>query len=734
MRIPKGFGDRTRFLRAFAASLLLAHASPVSRAADPAPAPLGKTFFQTNVHFDPGIALPSDFVVVHRHGDPKVGEAFNTWEAEGYSAARMFFIGSDAERRYTGGAYDGVPHLDEAETRRDGSIIECAGVRPYMVPTEGWTRYIREMTADSIQQGARAILPEEPLAHTHAGYSEAFKQIYEERYGEPWAPPHSSPEAFWKSSKLKSDLYYELVEATLEETTKAEKETGREIPFVLPIHSLLSHAAGNMVYPSGRSLDLIEKGLDGFVGQVWTGPIAWSMSASEGRRMTREEDFFESAYLLYSYFANLAYGTDAPCFMLADPVEDDPQYTWENYRIWYRQSLVTLLSFPWVDRFEVMPWPDRVFLPGYSMGGETPGPEDYRRSLVSIFQSLRDIAETPVSDFDRESGPVLGYLVNDALGWRRGGPSPSRMESLHGLTVPLLKRGIPIQIVPLERSGEPEYLDRFDLLVLSYDMMKPLSASHHEDLVGWVQRGGVLAFVGAADEYDALPEWWTKAGFEKPSDHLRAEIDRAGAVWEVTEGLPFPLSQTDLGKGRVLWIEAPSAEFAESSEWAGAYLDLLEETARARDWKVEEGGAFLTERGDYTVVRTTEKPLRLEGRHVDLFDPDLSIQMGPTIPPHSTGFYRRIEKNSEVPGVLHSGPAPTAAAWEGDVLSISLRAPETTPVTIRLALAGKEIAQAVLIRGEERIELAPTVDLPTDSALIVAPVGWTGGEIRIDFR
>ncbi|MCA9432284.1 MAG: hypothetical protein KC940_17360, partial [Candidatus Omnitrophica bacterium] len=137
--------------------LFLLSISALSSAAEPIP--LGKTFFQTNVPFDPRIALPSDFVVVHRHGAPDIGEALKTWQEQDYPPARMFFIGSDAGRKYTEGEYDGENHLDEAETRRNGSVIECAGVRPYMVPTEGWTRYIREMAVDSIEQGAQAILP-----------------------------------------------------------------------------------------------------------------------------------------------------------------------------------------------------------------------------------------------------------------------------------------------------------------------------------------------------------------------------------------------------------------------------------------------------------------------------------------------------------------------------------------------------------------------------------------------
>jgi hypothetical protein len=75
----------------------------------------------------------------------------------------MFFIGSDAGRIYTSGKFDGRDHTDEAEMDRAGAPIECAGERPYMVPTEGWKKYIQSLVKQSIDAGAVAILPEEPL-------------------------------------------------------------------------------------------------------------------------------------------------------------------------------------------------------------------------------------------------------------------------------------------------------------------------------------------------------------------------------------------------------------------------------------------------------------------------------------------------------------------------------------------------------------------------------------------
>ena len=44
-----------------------------------------------------------------------------------------------------------------------------------------------------------------------------------------------------------------------------------------------------------------------------------------------------------------------------DPVEDNPSRTMEDYLGNYERTLAASLMFPEVDRFEVMPWPTRIF-------------------------------------------------------------------------------------------------------------------------------------------------------------------------------------------------------------------------------------------------------------------------------------------------------------------------------------------------------------------------------------
>ena len=58
----------------------------------------------------------------------------------------------------------------------------------------------------------------------------------------------------------------------------------------------------------------------------------------------------------------LVRGSTRRMWFLHDPVEDDPKHDWNDYRTNYIGTLVASLLQPEVSRYEVAPWPSRVFL------------------------------------------------------------------------------------------------------------------------------------------------------------------------------------------------------------------------------------------------------------------------------------------------------------------------------------------------------------------------------------
>jgi hypothetical protein len=573
-----------------------------------------ETVFQTNSAYDARIDLRTDLVAVHKHGAAweEIDQAIKSWKGAGYPVHRMFFIGSDAGGVYTGGGADGMPHADEVETDAEGAPIKL-GERPYMVPTPGWLAYLKEHIRRGIESGADGVWPEEPLMHAAGGYSPAFKRAWQEFYQSPWQDPRESPRAFFRASALKADLYLRAVNELLRSTKEEAQKAGREVQFLLPVHSPIGYANSRLIFPHAAASRLP---VDGVVAQVWSGPARFPVTV-EGKTEPR---LFESSWMMYSYFANLMEGMKGKAlYFLADPVEDDPGFSWPEYERWYKATLAASLLFPQASGYQVMPWPERVYLPGHVNSGRPPAPPAYLTQLADIAAALKEIPS---------SGPLewtggtrgLGVLTLDTMMWQRGGPQGSSMRSLHGLVMPLLTRGVPVEIVPGERAADPVYLSRFKVLLLSYDMQKPQGPELHAALAEWVRAGGVLVVVGGEDAYNDIGEWWSRNGFPGPTEHLFRQCGAGVNVHERTVHRPDAAFKEVLkAEGRTRSAENeklyPVSLAALQAVGKPVYLrftDLHPEDGwgpRLGRVRVVDGGRV---RADFTAGSVAERPFLLE--------------------------------------------------------------------------------------------------------------------------
>lgn len=689
-----------------------------------------RTIYQVNSDYDPRIDLRMDAVMVHNHGGSaeSTRRKITSWLNRDQAVFRMFFADSDAGRIYTRGQWDGKNHEDEAETRADGSLIECAGVRPYMIPTEGWTNYLRSLVEEGLDAGAVGIVPEEPLSHTQCGYSRADREAYEQRYREPWVAPHTSPQAFFRHSAIMSDLYLKLVTDLTAHAKQYGSKHGLDVQVFLPNHSVMSNAAGRMVFPNIAACR--ESGIDAFIGQVWTGPVGWSLGEYAGQRETRENGFFENAYLLYSTFENQSRGTDLPMYFLIDPVEDDPQYTWDQYHVWYEKCIAACLMCPSVSRYEVMPWPDRIFLPGHSIGGGTPGPARYRSEIMAVCRALQDMEDQEgISWIGGTTG--IGVLVSDTMGWERGGPAPRNdagkpgdWQNFHGFTLPLIKRGIRSEIVPLERLDEPAFADNFRVLLLSYNLWKPLQEKYHEALAEWMRRGGVLVFAGVPDAYDAIDMWW-RPRYETPQDHLFAA---AGC-----EPSDEPQQEHPVGKGWLLRVAQAPWQFAASPEGAEQLRGLARRACELAELEYREADYWEMRRGHYRIVYPFAGPRTVEGPFIDVFDPDIRWLKSKTLDAQQAALFYD-------PGAIPDNE-PAVLFWSGRLLvqrrdglqwTLRIAGPLETDGRVRIALADKHVASvtAVSSSGENLLRHC-TPDETAATALVSFGFSPEGTRIEI---
>jgi hypothetical protein len=595
-----------------------------------------RTCFQTGSAWSGTGNLRSDVAIVYGI-DAGLPQRIATWRNRGYRIHVMTGVAWGNYQDYLDGRFDGVNHQDEAQTDRRGNPHRHGDSRDifYMCPGTNYGKYLCVGVKRALEAGAEAIHLEEPEFWVQDGYEEGFRREWQAYYQEKWQPPHSSVDAQWRASKLKYFLYRRALQQVFDFVQDYNRLNGKSVRCYVPTHSLLNYAHWRIVSPES-SLARLE-GCDGYIAQVWTG-TSRTPNLYRGKLAERT---FETAFLEYGAMQNLVRATGRRVWYLNDPVEDDPSHDWEDYRRNWESTLVASLFQPEVWRFEVAPWPERVFGGRYPAKAGEPErvaiPPRYATELQAVMNALNDM-DQPQVEWDCGTEGV-GVVVSDSLMFERGGPTPSdaHLSHIYGLALPLLNRGIPVTPVQLENLTAPHYLDRFRLLLLTYQGQKPLSQEVHAPLVKWVKDGGALLVVDDdSDPYNTVREWWNTSGrsFPTPREALFQDLGLTNSAL-VPEFKP-----SNVGKGLVMWVREDPARLAALPDgdrklagWAKAGA-----TGARLSWR--ETNHLLLRRGPYVVAAGLDESLEAEakelrGRFINLFDAELPLRERLTITPGS---------------------------------------------------------------------------------------------------
>jgi len=613
--------------------LLLAGALFLAHAADPFPPDpeqaLERTCFQTGQSWSPNGNLRSDVAIVYGI-DPGLPARIQTWRDRGYRIHVMTGVSWGNYQDYLYGRFDGVNHEDEAQTDRNGRKISHGGDVYYMSPGENFGKFLCVGVQRALDAGAEAIHLEEPEFWVRGGYSEGFKREWRSYYGEDWQPPHNSVDAQWRASKLKYFLYRRALQQVFDHVQDWNRRTGKRVRCYVPTHSLLNYAHWRIVSPESSLARL--NGGDGYIAQVWTGT---SRTPNRFRGQLKERTF-ETAFLEYGAMQNLVRSTGRTVWYLNDPIEDNPNHDWEDYRVNWESTLVASLLQPDVWRYEVAPWPERVFGGRYPKPGKPderePIPPAYATELQVVFNALNDMRQSEVAWDAGTQG--LGILVSDSLMFQRGDPTPSdpHLSHVYGLALPPLKRGMPVAPVQLENLTVPGYLDGFRLLMLSYHGQKPLAADVHPPLAEWVRAGGVLVvWDDDRDPYNQVRDWWNSDGrdYRTPREHLFETLGLGRSAGTGTH---------TVGQGRVWWNPGNPATLAGQLEGDRLLMTALKAACHGLDFTWRETSCLQLRRGPYVVAAGLEEsvagaPKVLSGRWVNLFDPRLEVRHEVTLEP-----------------------------------------------------------------------------------------------------
>ena len=667
---------------------VLAAEIPSPFSSDPAQS-LERTCFQTGQPWSPNGNLRSDVAIVYGIGRG-LAQRMQTWREHGYRVHLMTGVAWGNYQDYLSGRFDGTNHEDEKQTDRTGTPHRHGESRDvfYMCPGTNYGKYLCVGVQKALDAGAEAIHLEEPEFWVQDGYEAAFKREWRDYYDEDWQPPHSSVDAQWRASKLKYFLYQRALQQVFDFVQDYNRRTGRQVRCYVPTHSLINYAHWRIVSPESSLARL--KGCDGYIAQVWTGT---SRTPNVYRGELRERTF-ETAFLEYGAMQNLVRATGRSVWYLNDPVEDNPNHDWNDYRANWESTLVASLFQPEVWRYEVAPWPERVFAGRYPRGSAERSsiPSAYATELQIVMNALNDMNQKRVEWDCGTTG--IGVLVSDSLMFQRGDPTPSdpHLNHFYGLALPFLKRGMPITPVQLENVGISGYLNGFKLLLLSYHGMKPLSADVHGVLAKWVKNGGAL-FVcdDDADPYNKVHEWWNtgKNNYANPRQHLFEQLGVEFAPATNTT------SMQKAGKGVVVWLSADPAKLAASQSGAEQVVSEAKKVKAASglDWR--ETNYLLLRRGPYIIAAGLDEsvagePRTLSGRFVNLFDSELRVRNSLPIAPGSRYFLLDLKAVSKQNGrVLASACKALVSKKEKNSLSMIVEGVANTPAIVLVSILNK---------------------------------------------
>ncbi|HEX2982572.1 MAG TPA: hypothetical protein VHO28_03410, partial [Ignavibacteriales bacterium] len=486
--------------------------------------------------------------------------------------------------------------------------------------------------------------------------------------------------------KLKYHLYYNALKEVFEYAKSYSESKGARVKCYVPTHSLINYSQWQIVSPEASLASLT--GMDGYVAQVWTG-TSREPNYYNGQA---KERVFETAFLEYGSMVSMTAPTNRKIFFLTDPIEDWPR-TWDDYKKNYQATFTAQLMYPMVADYEVMPWPQRIYLGKFKVEGKDekqPISPAYATQMQVMVNSLNDM---PLSDNRVNGSKGIAVLLGNSMMFQRfpthADYEDPQLSNFYGMIMPLVKAGVPVETAHMENLAYPEMLKDINVLIMSYSNMKPLSPDVHKYLAKWVKDGGVLVYYGRDnDPFQTVKEWWNSEGnnYAAPSVHL---FEQLGIT---------PVDGRELyeaGKGKVFVIRKDPKEIAmnkgEYENFLSAVKQAYEQEAKAG--KFETKNFFYLERGPYDVISVlTEsvnaEPLRVKGPVIDLFDPSLPILAEKIVNPGEQAYLYDLNRvgDKTQPKVLCAASRVYDEKYADSVYSFITKSPSKTDNVMRIML------------------------------------------------
>ncbi len=611
-----------------------------------------RTISQAAHMYDPNLDLPSDSVMMYVHTIASAKGMYNSWKDSGRDLSIMIMAGRDGDNEY----FNMYPERgkEDVHTYSNGELMLHSGISYYMLPTRHYVKYKMELVEKACSYNPTYLAIEEPEVFVYATYSQGFKEEWVDYYKEPWQDPLSSAEARYKASKLITHLwidFYQQVRDYIDANCP-------NVKLLVAAHDVLNYDHHQIVsiLSSLTSLNIV----DGVIGQTWSDCIYGAGSAYGGDYPRR---LFERAWIEYaSYSDTMEEGQEL--FTLSDAKADNSGWGWDVYEKVWKLSVATQLLIPELNQFQSYIWPHRAF------SADTP--DAYRTKQLNVFSAMREVGGTQV---DLYAGtPGISLAMSDTLTWQYGSqymPITNTQDGIHSLSLPIIEWGIPLEVTNLDKVTSAKELEGIKMLILTYDIMKPLTEEANQAVAEWVKQGGTLLYVGGHDAVESIPgEWWSQKG-QTPLENLLSHLDldvRVGSLGATSAKLKWSGGQCksfnnasltnnmarytatftgkditpvlydnasrclgfqkEVGQGAVVMLGLPSSYFASTEIGPQNLRELAKHTVETfTDTTWDETDLMLSQRGPYIAAQALNytNGEQIDGDFIDLFDENLSL-------------------------------------------------------------------------------------------------------------
>ena len=716
------------------------------------------TTFQTSSRYQNSQHINTEAVMAYVSVPSQLDTVIPSWYAaeDFYSINIMMPINRDSHDYVTQSKYN----FEDIQTDKNGNYItnSTSDKVYYMVPTEGWTEYIWDMVKHILEKyPIDSITFEEPEMWYASGYSQGFKDEWEDYYNEGWQDQNDSPEAMLKTMRLKVYLFDRL----LAEIADRMHELSPDTKLYVASHSTASYTS--IAITAGLNAYLATGKIDGVIGQTWSNTASVGLLV-DGQTQTLE---YENAYLGYASYAGASGNLDL--FAITDAMSDTASWTEDICFPKYKATMVSALMQPEIHRFEASVWPSRGFV------AVSPS---YRTLQLSCFEALNEMSGKAITT--SAGTPGITYLLSDSLSWQSGSSAwaQSSKDGYYGVTLPLVSDGIPLCIQSMENIRTADDLKDVTLLILSWDCQKPLSEEVVDAIAAWIKAGGTALYVGGHDAFaDSAAEWWApwgsplqallskldldittktasslsgKAAWLSGNDYtavagmnLGSKYNGFYTVFEGTGLTPILTAGNTIlgveqaaGQGTLIAVGLPSAMFSQQSGGTDAMQALVAYACDLHtDYDYAPTTLVWTKRGRIVAAHSYADDNVLVGRFIDLFDPTLPIVDYVVLSARDDVLLCDIsEADLTIPRLLYSGGAHAHAPIETATETIfTISGPDGTLISSRLACADGLYPQSVVAtdKNGKSLTVITTWDQATDSLLVQIQGTVEGATIQV---